>query len=288
MPCFSPQNAYKAKDGRVIFTRKNAISNLLLPCGSCLGCRLEKSRQWGTRILHEASLHDNNMFITLTYDDEHLPIDESINVKHFQLFMKKYRKKISPNKIRFFHCGEYGTENRRPHYHAIIFNHIFEDITPCNQEGMYQSENLSQIWENGFTSIGNVTLESATYVAKYILKKITGIPAQEHYSHITRYGEEVSLTPEYTTMSRRPGIASEWYEQFQGDIFPDNYITIKGRKIPTPKYYLNKLKLTDEITYEQVRQSQIKHAKTQSKNRTPARLRVREICATAKLTKRKL
>ena len=102
MACYYPQKAYKAKDGRVTFVRKEAIANLTLPCGNCLGCRMARSRQWGVRILHEASLHENNMFITLTYDDEHLPIDESVNVKHFQKFMKAYRNKISPNKIRFF------------------------------------------------------------------------------------------------------------------------------------------------------------------------------------------
>ena len=287
MPCYSPQSAYKAKDGRVTFVRKEATSNLTLPCGNCLGCRMARSQQWGVRMLHEASLHENNMFITLTYDDEHLPIDESLNVKHFQKFMKAYRQKISPHKIRFFHSGEYGEENRRPHYHAIIFNHQFEDLTPW-KENLYTSDQLGEIWQNGFTSIGNVTLESATYVAKYILKKITGTPAQEHYSHITRYGEQVLLTPEYTTMSRRPGIASSWYEKYKKDIYPENFISIKGKKVQVPKFYQNKLKDSDPHEYEKLRRKQKIETQKRRKDNTKRRLQDREKCAIARITQRKI
>ena len=287
MACYHPQKAYKARDGRVTFSRKDAISNLTLPCGNCLGCRMERSRQWGTRMLHEATLHKENMFITLTYDDEHLPIDESINVKHFQKFMKAYRHKISPIKIRFFHAGEYGEENRRPHYHAIIFGHDFKDKEPW-KKNLYTSETLTKIWQNGFTSIGDVTLESATYVAKYILKKITGTLAQEHYNHITRYGEEVSLTPEYTTMSRRPGIASAWYQEYKSDIYPENFITVKGKKIQVPKYYQNILKIEDDHEYQKLRRKQKREADKRKKDNTPDRLAVRETCAIARITQRKI
>ena len=227
------------------------------------------------------------MFITLTYDDKHLPIDESLNVKHFQKFMKAYRNKITPHKIRFFHCGEYGEENRRPHYHAIIFGHQFEDLTKWT-ETLSTSDQLAEIWQNGFTSIGNVTLESATYVSKYILKKITGTPAQEHYSHITRYGEQVSLTPEYTTMSRRPGIASSWYQTFKEDIYPDNFISVQGNKIQVPKYYQNKFKEESPHEYEKLRRQQKIDANKRRKDNTKRRLQDREKCAIARITKRKI
>jgi len=304
MPCYQPQNAYKAIDGRVTFVRKDAISNLQLPCQSCIGCRLERSRQWGVRIMNEAQLYQDNMFITLTYDDDHLPIDESINVNHFQTFMKKYRNSLNTrvynlhtgrnnnitlikDRIRFFHCGEYGEDDRRPHYHAIIFNHQFGDLTKW-KENLFLSEKLKSIWQNGFISIGNVTIERAQYVAKYIIKKITGKHAQEHYSHITRYGEEVSLTPEYITMSRRPGIGSRCYDKYQDDIFPSNFITFKGVKMSAPKYYSNKLKEDNPHEYEKLIRRKKLEFKKRIKDNTPARLLVREQCAKARIQKREL
>jgi len=287
MPCINPQSAFKGRDGSVTFVRKDAIANLKLDCQQCIECRKKRSLHWGIRMMHEASMHENNMFLTLTYDDEHLPVDESLHLQHFQKFMKAYRNKISPTKIRFFHCGEYGTDNRRPHYHAIIFGHEFSDIQNFGKN-LCTSEQLNELWQNGFTTIGNVTLESATYVAKYILKKVTGSLAPEHYSHITRYGEEVSLTPEYTTMSRRPGIASTWYEEFKNDIHPEDFISIKGKKLPVPKYYNKKYKAEDPEGYLQLRKRQLKIAKETAHNRTSKRLKVIEKCAIARQTIRKL
>ena len=144
--------------------------------------------------MHEAQLHKETQFITLTFDDEHLPIDESIHVKTFQKFMKAYRQHLSTtcfnittgrnnkitlkqNKIRFYSCGEYGEDYNRAHYHAIIFGHEFKDKILWKQEdgiNSYSSETLSQIWQNGFCSISDVTLASAQYVAKYIIPKQSG------------------------------------------------------------------------------------------------------------------
>jgi len=289
MPCYHPQKAYKDRDGNVTFVRKDAITNLSLPCGGCIGCKLERSRQWAVRIMHEAQLHDENIMITLTYDDEYLPIDESINVKHFQKFMKALRHKYAPKKIRFYHCGEYGEENRRPHYHAILFNHDFQDKEIWKQDNeikTYTSKTLSSIWHNGFTSISDVTLESAQYVAKYIIKKINGAYAPDHYSHMTRYGEITQLTPEYTTMSRRPGIASNWYQQYKTDVFPSNFITFNGKKMSAPKYYQKILEQESPRKYEKLKRRLRLIAKQRLRDNTPPRLHAREQCAQARLTKR--
>lgn len=186
--------------------------------------------------MHESQLHDENIFLTLTYDNEHLPQDESINVRHFQLFMKRLRKKYPGKKIRYFHCGEYGEKLSRPHYHAIIFNHDFKDKKRYNKH-LFHSEELDDLWQKGLCTIGEVTFESCAYVARYITKKITGDMSHEHYKHVTRYGELVDLQPEYISMSRRPGIGSEWMKQFKDDVYPHDYVIMNGKKLKPPKYY---------------------------------------------------
>lgn len=211
-----------------------------VPCGQCIGCRLERSRQWAIRCVHEASLYDMNSFITLTYDSAHLPSDGSLNKSHFQKFMKRLRKRYS-HRIRFFHCGEYGSKNKRPHYHACLFNHDFNDKELWSiRDGvrLYISESLQKLWPYGFSTIGDVTFESAAYVARYIMKKVTGDKAEEHYLNVnTVTGELTALVPEYTTMSRRPGIAADWFKQFKSDVYPSDFIVMRGKKMKPPRYY---------------------------------------------------
>lgn len=291
MPCFYPQKAYKTTDGKVTFVRKSGTSNLTLSCGRCTGCRLERARQWGVRCMHESSMHQDNCFITLTYSDEQLPNNESINVKHFQKFIKRLRKSVAPKKIRYLHCGEYGEQSRRPHYHAIIFNHDFEDKILCRNDPkmpLWTSETLDTLWGYGFTNIGNVTFASASYVAKYILKKITGDTAPDHYSHITRYGELVALTPEYLTMSRRPGIGYTWWQQFKNEVYPCDYITFNGHKQKPPKYYRRFLESEEPEKFKIVRQQDRRQARRNKQDRTHERLMVIEQCTNAKIQSRKL
>jgi len=247
-------------------------------------------------MVHENQMHNQSMFITLTYDDEHLPINESLNIKEFQLFMKRYRKYISPIKIRYFHCGEYGDvkNTRRPHYHSIIFGHEFEDKELWKQDdnNLYTSDTLSKIWGKGFCTIAEVTYNTARYVAKYVTKKITAIQEspdiyQEHYQHITRYGESVELTKEYATMSRNKAIGRTWYDQFSKDTLKD-FITIKGQKQSIPKYYDKLYEIHDKEKYRKRKYKRIKQAKQHKEDQTIQRLKVREQCAYAKQNKGKL
>jgi len=241
--------------------------------------------------MHEAQMHEENCFITLTYSDENLPTDESINVKHFQKFIKKLRKSVEPKKIRYLHCGEYGEESRRPHYHAIIFNHDFEDKQLCRADQkmpLWTSQTLDTLWQYGFTNIGNVTFASASYVAKYILKKINGATAPAHYSHITRYGESVQLQPEYMTMSRRPGIGFTWWQQFKDEVYPCDFITFNGHKQKPPKYYRRFLESEEPEKFKQVKQQDRRQAKKTRQDRTHDRLMVIEQCTQAKIQSRKL
>lgn len=191
------------------------------------------------RCVHEASLHNRNCFITLTYDDEHLPYDLSVNVRHFQLFMKRLRKKYG-HQIRFFHCGEYGENFGRPHYHACIFNFDFEDRilwTTRENVHLYTSAALQELWPFGFSTVGDVTFESAAYVARYVMKKLTGDKADAYNWTHPITGEVYTRAPEYVTMSRRPGIGKGWFDKFKSDVFPHDHVIVNGVPCKPPRYY---------------------------------------------------
>ena len=128
MACFKPLKGYRSPSGKITFDRKNSTGQLAeAPCGQCLGCRLDYAQEWAIRCMHEAEMQDNNSFITLTYDDQNLPRHGSLDKTHFQKFMKRMREHLSPLKIRFYHCGEYGEKYTRPHYHSLIFGYDFPD-----------------------------------------------------------------------------------------------------------------------------------------------------------------
>lgn len=187
-------------------------------------------------------MHKHNCFITLTYNDENLPEGGSLNKRHFVLFMKRLRKRYGKD-IRFFHCGEYGEKFKRPHHHACIFNHDFHDkqLHSINRNvKLYRSENLEKLWKYGYSTIGLVTFESAAYVARYIMKKITGDRAEEHYNEIDKSTGEIlqERLPEYVTMSRRPGIGKPWYDKFKGDVYPRDELVIRKNFVcKPPRYY---------------------------------------------------
>lgn len=183
------------------------------------------------RILHESSLYQENQFLTLTYSDDHLPPNDSLRLRDWQLFMKRLKKHHGGRSIRFYHCGEYGETTHRPHYHAILFNFDFNDkmlhkVTE-NGDYLYTSELLDQIWGLGQCYLGSVTFESAAYCARYVMKKLTG----------NRKSEYGSREPEYCTQSRRPGIGKPWLEKWKSDVFPNDFCVINGKKVKVPKYY---------------------------------------------------
>ena len=291
MPCYYPIKSWPSKEltangkRKRVFSADKALHNITidLPCGRCIGCRLERSRQWAIRMLHEASCYKNNCFLTLTYDDKNLPHDGSLYVEHFQKFMKRLRIEHPETRIRFFHCGEYGDENGRPHYHAILFNFKFKDEIHIknSKDGLpiYTSETLDRIWKKGLCFIGTVTFESAAYVARYITKKVNGEKAEEHYARVDwATGEIYQLKPEYTTMSRKPGIGKPWLEKFQTDIYPADSVIIRGKEMKPPKFYDGQYEISDPAAFEKLKDRRIKQAKTPARkwNSTPERLKVRE------------
>jgi len=262
---------------------------LTIPCGQCVGCRLERSRQWAVRCVHEASLHEDNCFITLTYNNESLPEDGSLNKKHFQDFMKRLRKKFKNKKIRYYHCGEYGDKNFRPHYHAIIFGLEFDDqklFTVTNGEKLYTSEILEKLWPFGFSTIGTVTFESAAYVARYVMKKVNGKNAKNHYERIdSNTGEIYNLVPEYNTMSRRPGIASKWFDKYKDDVYPSDNIHLREKTFRPPKFYdkMYEHLMPDEM--EKIKKQRMINMAKHADDNTADRLAVKEQVKNAQLNK---
>lgn len=244
MACYHPLLAYRS-EGKITFNKPFPYAKgFNLPCGQCVGCRLEYSRQWAVRLVHENQMHDKSCFITLTFNEEELGKREnpsSVDVRDFQLFMKRLRKKHKNKKIRFFHCGEYGEEKYRPHYHAIIFGIDFDDKylwQTRNKQKHYRSPKLEKLWPYGNIIIGDVTFTSCAYVARYIMKKQKGKNANEDY-HNPLTGEVINS--EYCTMSRKPGIGYEWFKKYKTDVYPNDYCVINGKKIRPPRYYDNLL-----------------------------------------------
>jgi len=309
MPCYHPIDAWRREgEAKLSFSYRpgdRLNGDLKVPCGRCIGCRLERSKQWAIRCVHEATLHKKNSFITLTFSPEALELRKnqwSLNKTEFQKFMKRLRKKCG--KVRFYHCGEYGEmcgncqKSRyhcicgtrqikilgRPHYHACLFGYDFPDKELYKQTDagsrLYTSKILSELWPHGFSTIGDVTFESAAYVARYIMKKINGDLAENHYvQHQT--GE--ILLPEYTTMSRRPGIGKDYLNKYFDDIYPHDHVIMNGKKLKPPRYYDKILKETRPFTFDDViYERHLKSLKSLDDN-TPDRLQVKEFVQQDKL-----
>lgn len=289
MPCYHPIDAWRSASG-IRFHPIIDAQQIRLPCGRCIGCRLERSRQWAVRLVHEKRFHDESAFITLTYDEGHLPRDGSLNVKHFQDFMKRLRKRVEYTKLRFFHAGEYGEKRGRPHYHAIIFGVSFlEGATEFDVsdrgDRTWRSPLLSEVWPFGLNRVGDVTFESCAYVARYITKKVTGPAAVAHYERICdRTGEVFRLKPEYCTMSRRPGIGALHFEKYAREIYPRDEVVARGHLSKPPKFYDRCLEKVDPALYAQVkdeRECALMLAPIQ--DRTADRLAIREAVKLAQI-----
>lgn len=272
---------------------------VLVPCNGCIGCRLERSRQWALRCVHEAQLHESNAFITLTYSPEHLPPDLSLRPADYQKFMKRLRKEIYPRKVRYYHCGEYGSENQRPHYHACLFGYDFPDkrlVSTRRGVKLYNSDMLAKLWPYGYSTIGDVTFESAAYVARYVMKKITGkaLDQVDQDNGLKPYelinqdtGDIVMRSQEYTTMSLKPGIGANWYEKYKQEVIRDDYVIHNGKRMRPPTYYDKLIQREHAERYEYLKQKRKFKGLAHQANNTPERLSVRKKVAEARLSKLK-
>lgn len=237
--------------------------------------------------MHESQMHENNCFITLTYDKKNLPLNGDLKRTDFQHFIKKLRKhferKNKQTGIRFFMCGEYGTKNLRPHYHALLFGVHFPDQTFAgkrNEVPYFTSKILSNLWGKGRTELGTVTSKSAGYCARYTLQKQQ---EEDLRRVIPETGESVSVQKPYNNASNRPGIGASWYQKYKPDVFPDDFVVNnEGKQQPTPGYYRVLLRREDPKLYENLRLKRIEKARADPNN-TPDRLAVREVCAESKV-----
>jgi hypothetical protein len=271
MPCYSPLRAWRDDEPNknskrpMVFKKPSSQCDedaIELSCGRCIGCRLDRSLAWALRCMHESQLHSENCFITLTYRPEDTPKYGSLNKKDFQDFMKRLRWHFNDKTIKYYMCGEYGenlehSKNYKfghPHYHACIFGLDFKDLELHQAKDgykIYKSKTLEDIWGKGFCTVGELTMESAAYTARYVMKKALGNHAKEkkgalqisHYECVLfDTGEVVEVEPEYTSMSRgnrlRPdnGIGKTWYDSFKADLEKD-FITKGGKPVKIPKYY---------------------------------------------------
>lgn len=231
--------------------------------------------------MHEAACHEQNCFVTLTYDDDHLPNDGSLDREAFPLFLKRLRKAIEPARVRYFHSGEYGERSGRPHYHALLFGFDPPDkrrVERRAEHAYWTSVFLEERWGNGRCLLGSVSFESAAYVARYVMKKVTGERAAEHYQ-----GRE----PEYATMSRRPGIGRGWFDQFGNEVYrpdgpsgPRDSVIARGFEQRPPRYYDEQLGEADPAELFFVKRARAQKLRLQ--DQTPERLVVRESVAKAR------
>lgn len=303
---------FDAETNRPIFKATPGSREGEVSCRGCLGCRLDNARVWSTRIVHEAALHESlggNCFVTLTYREksdctpeqlekgQHLPEDYSLNKSDIQRFFKRLRKRLSRHtspelrKIKYFQVGEYGTtcmhnidltiadcpfcKLGRPHHHAMLFNFEPWDVQPIGQiNGVTQwtSPYLEEIWGHGFVHVGDLNYQSAQYVTRYALKKITGPKSDHHYEHLTLEGELVYRMPEYRTHSMNLG--NEWYEKYKSDFWPSDEVTVPGLGVikKVPDCYTKLLKESDPFAHEEVLAKRVEYRSKNASDFTPQRL----------------
>lgn len=234
------------------------------PCGQCIGCRLSRSRDWGLRCTHEAQMHPDNCFVTLTYNDENLPLGSTLVRDDIKKFFKRLLKKYEPTKIRRFYSGEYGDETNRPHYHACIFNYRPTDgvfYKKIDDYFLYTSETLNKIWGLGHVTFGELTYESACYTARYTLTKITGELAEDHYSTIDpETGEVTQRVPEFSGQSNRPGIGTPWLDKYAYDIFEKDEVILNGRPMKPPRFYTQYFEKLEPERIEEIKLERIQRS----------------------------
>lgn len=251
--------------------------------------------------MHESKMHAHNCFLTLTYDDANLrqkywtgkyrengtkAYAGNLEYRDWQLFFKRLRRPLPANSTLFYMAGEYGALYRRPHWHACVFGYQFPDLKYLGKSpagcDLYESPKLQTLWPHGFSSVGELTFESAAYTARYVMKKINGQQAKEHYTvtdHDT--GELITLEPEFNNMSRSQGIGQSWLRKFTADVYPHGKCIVRGKRCNPPRYYDKQYKEANPLEWEGIEYDRFLNGKKYYLEQTPERLAVREQVAAA-------
>lgn len=270
MPCYTPLEAWRQGGSTALtFDHRDRLrsdlspysSVMLLPCGRCIGCLLDRSLSWAVRCEHEAQFHQDNWFLTLTFSDEYLPGDFSLRSWHLQDFWKRVRNQLELEadffdgpffeapRMKYYAAGEYGSENFRPHYHAIVFGLPLKSLgdlsyhASSNKFTLYRSTWLERLWPWGFSAVSEMSFETAAYVARYCTKKV--FSQNENYA-------EVGILPERAWMSK--GLGREWYERYKFETWRDDYIiNSRGKRMGVPRTYLRWLEAEDLNSAQAIR-----------------------------------
>ena len=250
--------------------------HIQVPCGQCIACRVRKAQEWSARLWLEWQMcKSSSCFLTLTYDDEHLPSDRSLRVEDYQLFLKRLRKRL-PQKIRYYCAGEYGSELARPHYHLILFGTDFgsDKLPLCNvfnrlHPDYYISSLVADCWDKGYHTIAPLSDACICYVAKYVIKKAVGKSADDWYN---------GRRTEFGIGSK--GIAREWYDQYGNDMWSKGYFRWGDRfkKCRPVRYYERILEKNDFDRLQNIKTDRIlKHLWDRKEVFDPVEKRKREV-----------
>lgn len=299
MPCTAPLPAWRPSVAggrpRIGETARTDVETFRLDCGQCLSCRIARQRDWAVRAVHETVISGARRaaFLTLTYNDAHLPPDGGLRRRDLTLFLKRFRKAHGAG-IRYLAAGEYGDARLRPHYHLALWGHEFTDKQAWKRtrrgDTLYRSEALDRAWTCpkcsgpiGHTWLGNLEFASAAYVAGYVTKKVTGGPSFYSYLRLNPDGEMVSVEPEFSVMSRRPGLGAEFYRRFRSDLFPKDYVHVqKGdtvKRYPVPRYYRKLLEADDPEMAQACKDKRQAEALARAEADTPALRQARDATA---------
>ena len=316
MPCTRPIQGWRCPEsGKVTLSPKTGHRSAYaeLPCGRCIDCRLNRAREWGIRAVHERQLHDDASYLTLTFSEDRLPQDRSIDVAHVQKFIRSLRKRTRrlrtrPNgeltPLRYLACGEYGASKLdqvpwsdvpeevglRPHYHLVVWGvDLRERFVKRTEAGhpLYRSSIVDAAWsDQGLCWVGDVTFQSSAYVAGYVTKKIYGAAADLQYTRI-RYGtgECWDVCPEFLTMSKKPAIATGWLERYWTDVYPRDEVILGGKRMKPPKFYDRWLEANHPAVFEQVKKARRDEQYARGlKERTEERRAVRDEVTRARVS----
>lgn len=260
MVCYAPMKAWRTSvDKRLVFRHGPLCIGdaIALPCGQCVGCRIDRASQWAMRCMHEKRMWESthpSAFLTLTYDPKSLPEDGGLVKRDLQLFMKRLRNDTGPG-VRFYGVGEYGGSFGRPHYHVLLFNRSFDDrrfYKRGKREGetLYTSDRLDAMWQMGQCVLGDVSYDSCAYVSGYIVDKITGKMSADHY---------MGRQPEFSLMSK--GIGHSYYMKYAHEIYAHDSCVIKGGLRRPPRYYDDKWKMLDSIGLDEIKRKRRRFAR---------------------------
>lgn len=241
MQCTSPVHGYYARRANpsgkrgVVFVQSDGFTDMpvTLPCGRCLGCRMEYARQWAVRCEHEIKSHSANSFLTLTYNERSVPYTRdglmTLDLADVTKFWKRLRKRLGL-RLRYFQCGEYGDKTERPHYHALVFGWYPRDVVYHGDSGagekLFRSKFLDDVWGFGNVAVQEASWRTANYVARYVTKKV-----------VDTHDPTDSRRPEFLTMSRRPGIGHEWATVYLDEWYARDALVANGKEMRPPKYY---------------------------------------------------